>query len=59
MVHKTHHGTSKREAGTRLGGYRGPDPEPGLGLGLDGERLVWTHHPQDKHEGSGAVWIGR
>ncbi|TWW73168.1 hypothetical protein D4764_15G0005620 [Takifugu flavidus] len=63
-------------------GYRGPDPEPGLGLGLDGERLVvsstsmgpagpslsylrgysclqWTHHPQDKHEGSGAVWIGR
>ncbi|TWW56294.1 hypothetical protein D4764_08G0002810 [Takifugu flavidus] len=39
-------------------GYRDPTLEPGLGLGLDGEHL-WTHHPQEEHEWSGAVWIGR
>ncbi|TWW73171.1 hypothetical protein D4764_15G0005650 [Takifugu flavidus] len=43
---------------TRPEGYRGPTLEPGLGLGLNGERL-WTHQPQDEHEGSGAVWTGR
>ncbi|TWW54834.1 hypothetical protein D4764_0259720, partial [Takifugu flavidus] len=68
MVHKTHHGTAKRGAMYPARRVTGAPPwSQAWGWGSiastwcrsQPKPATWTHHPQEEHEGSGAVWIGR